>query len=148
MAIRVAHVNVARGYRGGERQTELLIRELARHNVRQRLVARRGEPLASRLRDVDVEIAPVSGSPLGVAAATRGVDLVHVHEGRSVYGAYARCLLSQTPYVITRRVNNPMGKHWLARRAYSRACLRGRRRAASCGRRAALRSADQGAGHS
>ncbi len=121
MAMRVAHVNVARGYRGGERQTELLIRELARHNVRQRLVARRGEPLASRLRDVDIEIVAVSGNPLGVAAATRGVDLVHVHEGRSVYGAYARCLLSQTPYVITRRVNNPMGTHWLARRAYCRA---------------------------
>jgi glycosyltransferase involved in cell wall biosynthesis len=49
------------------------------------------------------------------------VDLVHVHEGRSVYGAWLRNLLSHTPYVITRRVNNPIGEHWLARRAYSRA---------------------------
>jgi glycosyltransferase involved in cell wall biosynthesis len=121
MAISVAHVNIARGYRGGERQTELLIRELASQNVRQRLIARRGEPLTSRLRDVDVEIAAVSGNPLGVAAATGAVDLVHVHEGRSVYGAYLRHLLSHTPYVITRRVNNPIGAHWLARRAYSRA---------------------------
>jgi glycosyltransferase involved in cell wall biosynthesis len=121
MAISVAHVNIARGYRGGERQTELLIRELASQNVRQRLIARRGEPLTSRFRDVDVEIAAVSGNPLGVAVATGGVDLVHVHEGRSVYGAYLRHLLSHTPYVLTRRVNNPIGAHWLARRAYSRA---------------------------
>ena len=47
----IAHVNLAHGYRGGERQTELLIRELAKRGVRQRLVARTGEPLIVRLAD-------------------------------------------------------------------------------------------------
>ena len=120
MTLTIAHVNVARGYRGGERQTELLIRGLEGSGVEQVLVARRGAPLASRLKGV-VEVRPVSGGTFSVAHATRDADLVHVHEGRSVYGAYLRALMSQTPYVITRRVNNPIRQHWFARHAYRRA---------------------------
>jgi len=120
MTLTIAHVNVARGFRGGERQTELLIRGLTGSGVEQLLVARRDAPLVSRLADA-VKIRPVSGSTLSVAGAIRGVDLVHVHEGRSVYGAYLRSLLSRTPYVITRRVNNPIRQHEFARRAYRRA---------------------------
>jgi glycosyltransferase involved in cell wall biosynthesis len=121
MTITVAHVNLARGYRGGERQTELLIRELARADIRQILVARRYGPLADRVEDADVEVRTVSGSRLAVTRAIREVDLVHVHEGRSVYSAYLRALLSRTPYIVTRRVNNPIHDHWLAHRAYQRA---------------------------
>ena len=121
MPMRIAHVNVARGYRGGERQTELLMRELAELGYSQRLVARRGEPLARRLNDAEVEIRMVSGNPLSVAAATGGVDLIHVHEGRSVYGAFLRSIISKTPYILTRRVNNPIGEHRFAHAAYRRA---------------------------
>src|SRR5262245_16713705 len=102
MTITIAHVNVARGYRGGERQTELLIRELEGTGLKQVLVARRGGPLARRLNDSRIEIRPVHGNPFGVALATRGADLLHVHEGRSVYAAYLHWLLWRTPYVITR----------------------------------------------
>lgn len=121
--LRIAHVNVAPAYRGGERQTELLIRELDKHGVSQVLVARRGHPLSRRFTDLDLEIRGVSGHPGSVAAATYGVDLVHVHEGRSVYGAYARALISGTPYIVTRRVNNPIRRHPLARLAYRRAAF-------------------------
>jgi len=121
MTIRIAHVNVARGYRGGERQTELLIRGLASRNLRQVLVTRRGQPLGQRVADVTVEVRQISGSPIAVARATGDVDLVHVHEGRSVYGAYLRALLTRTPYIVTRRVNNPIGEHWFAHAAYRRA---------------------------
>ena len=121
MTITIAHVNVARGYRGGERQTELLIRGLAEHGVRQVLVARRGGPLIERVRGTGAEIRSVSSGLISVTRATAGVDLVHVHEGRSVYAAYLRSLLSRTPYIVTRRVNNPIGEHWSAHRAYRRA---------------------------
>jgi len=121
MQFRVAHVNVARGYRGGERQTELLIRELARHGVSQALVARRDEPLARRAAAAGVEVREVSGQLPGVVAALRGADIVHVHEGRSVYAAYVRSVLCSTPYVVTRRVDNPIKEHFLAHRAYVRA---------------------------
>jgi len=117
----IAHVNTARGYRGGERQTELLIQGLASRNVRQVLIARRGGALVERVRGLPIELRQVSGGPLAVAFASGGVALLHLHEGRSVYGAYLRSLGSGTPYVITRRVDNPIGRHWLAHRAYRRA---------------------------
>lgn len=117
----IVHVNIARSYRGGERQTELLIRGLASQGVRQMLVARRGGVLASRLRDLDVEVRETSGHVFSVTRATRGASLVQVHEGRSVYAAYLRALLSGTPYVLTRRVNNPIREHYFAHQAYRRA---------------------------
>jgi glycosyltransferase involved in cell wall biosynthesis len=121
MPAKIVHVNTARGYRGGERQTELLIRGLAARGLQQALVTRRGAPLATRLRDLNVEIREVAGGVWSVTRATRDASLIHVHEGRSVYAAFARSCLSGTPYVITRRVNNPIRQHWFAHRAYRRA---------------------------
>jgi glycosyltransferase involved in cell wall biosynthesis len=121
MLPKIVHVNTARGYRGGERQTELLIRGLASRGLQQALVTRRGAPLATRLRDVSIEIREVTGGILSVTRATHDASLIHVHEGRSVYAAFARSLLSGTPYVVTRRVNNPIRQHWFAHRAYRRA---------------------------
>jgi glycosyltransferase involved in cell wall biosynthesis len=121
MPVTIVHVNTARGFRGGERQTELLIRGLATCNVRQALVARRDGPLAARVRRLAIEVREVGGDVLSVTRATRGASLVHVHEGRSVYAAYLRSLLSGTPYVVTRRVNNAIRDHWFAHKAYARA---------------------------
>lgn len=121
MTPKIVHVNTARGYRGGERQTELLIRGLASCNVRQALVARRGGPLAARVGAIGIEVHEVPGGLWSVTRATRDAGLVHVHEGRSVYAAYLRALLAGTPYVITRRVNNPIREHWFAHRAYRHA---------------------------
>jgi len=122
--MRIAHVNVARNYRGGERQTELLMRELGERSVEQFLVARRGSPLARRARDAGIEVRQVSGQLPGVVRSTRGADIVHVHEGRSIYAAWLRHLLSGTPYIATRRVNNPIGEHRMAHRAYrGAACI-------------------------
>jgi glycosyltransferase involved in cell wall biosynthesis len=117
----IAHVNTARNYRGGERQTELLIRGLATRDVRQILIARRGGPLAPRVRALGIEVREVSGGPVSVLVAARGAALLHVHEGRSVYAAYLRSLFTRTPYVITRRVDNPIGEHRLAHLVYRRA---------------------------
>lgn len=118
--MRIAHVNLARGYRGGERQTELLIRSLDANGIRQRLVARRGGMLVERFSDLDIEIRTCSGL-LSAFRMTRGVDIVHSHEGRGVYAAWLRNEVSGTPYIITRRVNNPLGSSWLTRRTYLRA---------------------------
>ena len=123
MAFTIAHVNVSQGYRGGERQTELLIQGLEQFNLRQILVARKDGLLANHIKSPGLEIRPVSGNRLSIALACKGADIVHVHEGRSVYGAYLRSLCTGTPYIVTRRVNNPLGNHWLAHQAYRRAAI-------------------------
>jgi len=121
MTLRIAHVNVSKDYRGGERQTELLARELEKTDIQQILVARRDAPLAERCQNIDLEIRTVSGNPLTVAMATKDVDLVHAHDGRSVYGAYLRSLISKVPYIATRRINNPIRNRYLAHKVYQRA---------------------------
>jgi glycosyltransferase involved in cell wall biosynthesis len=118
--MRIAHINLAKGYRGGERQAELLIRALGDLGQQQVLVARSDRPLANRLGDAGIEIRGCTGL-WSAFRATRGVDIVHSHEGRGVYVAWLRHEVSGTPYVITRRVNNPLGESRLTRRAYTRA---------------------------
>lgn len=117
----IGHVNLARGFRGGERQTELLIRELAALGFRQRLVGRPDSALCARLRDVDGLTLEERGSVLSAARALRGVDLVHVHDGRAVQAGALASLLYSTPYIVTRRVDNPIKgnaiTHWMYRRA-------------------------------
>lgn len=118
----VAHVNLARGFRGGERQTELLLRELAALGWPQRLVAHRDGELVRRAAGIrGVELHAVPGNLLAAMLATSGAGLVHVHEGRGVYAAWLRNRLSGTPYVVTRRVNNPLGGAWWTHDAYRRA---------------------------
>src|SRR5690606_9541516 len=121
MPAKIVHVNTARGYRGGERQTELLIRELASRGIEQALVARRGGPLAARVRGLGIDVREVGSNLFAIARAARDATLIHVHEGRGVYAAYLRSRVAGTPYIVTRRVDNPIGDHWLAHRAYRRA---------------------------
>jgi glycosyltransferase involved in cell wall biosynthesis len=118
----ICHVNLAKGFRGGERQTELLVRGLAERGIAQTVVARSGAGLEARLAAMPgIDVRPVGSSLLAALRATRGAGLVHAHEGRAVHVAYLRKLLSGTPYVITRRVNHAPKADWFTRRVYRRA---------------------------
>ena len=102
----IIHVNLARGFRGGERQTELLIRELARRGVTQRLVTRAGQPLATRLADVSrLEIVAIGKPFLLKIHHLRGA-LVHAHDGKGAHMAYGAWHVFGTRYIVTRRVDN------------------------------------------
>lgn len=118
----IAHINLARGFRGGERQTELLVRGLAAAGFAQRLVARAGEPLIGRLAELQgLELRPV---PAGAFAASRALDgaaLVHVHEARALQAAFIAHIMHAIPYVVTRRVQQGPSHHWLNRIMYRRA---------------------------
>ena len=104
----LCHINLARHFRGGERQTELLVRELADSGWPQRLVVRRGNPLAERLAGLNgIEIREVSSNPVAAALATRGSSIVHAHEARAVYSGWLASHLFRIPYLLTRRVVNP-----------------------------------------
>ncbi len=99
------HLNLASAYGGGERQTELLVQELARRGIAQRLVVTDGSGLAERCADVTgLEIRVVPRRHLAAARAIRGCTLAHAHDGRSVYAALLGRLLYRVPYVVTRRV--------------------------------------------
>ena len=118
----LTHLNLAPGFRGGERQTELLIRGLATLGWSQRLVARRGAPLAGRLRDVPgLAVAEAGWGVAGAFMALRGAGLVHSHEGRGVQAAWLNRLVRGVPYVVTRRVLKSPRATLLNLRMYRRA---------------------------
>ncbi len=119
--IELCHINLAPGFRGGERQTELLIRALATRVPRQRLIARVGSPLLQRLAGTPgLELVPVRGR-LGALAAARGAPLIQAHETHGAQAALLRHRLAGTPYVVTRRVaQRPSGSR-VTRGIYLRA---------------------------
>ncbi|MCZ6880154.1 MAG: glycosyltransferase family 4 protein [Gammaproteobacteria bacterium] len=104
----LCHVNLARGFRGGERQTELLVRGLAAHGIRQKLIVRTGAPLAQRLAGLPDLHLVEAGGPAGGLLATqrllRGAALVHSHEGRGLHVCALHHRLHSVPYIATRRV--------------------------------------------
>ncbi len=101
----VGHVNLARGYRGGERQTEILIRELAARGVTQCLVARRGEALAGRMSGVvGLDVRGVRWPFLPSTGTLRGCDVLHGHDGRAPTLAALAARRFSVPFVLTRRI--------------------------------------------
>jgi glycosyltransferase involved in cell wall biosynthesis len=118
----LAHINLARGFRGGERQTELLVRGLADAGWRQSLIVRRGEALSRRCVGIaGVELRPVQGHVPGAALALRGATLVHVHEARALQAAWLGALAGGAPYLVTRRVQQGPSHSALNRAMYRRA---------------------------
>lgn len=117
----ITHVNLARGFRGGERQTELLIREIAKTGYRQRLVARASEPLIVRLADLPALDSRPVGGILGAITAVRDSDLIHIHEGRGIQAAAIAHRLFGSPYIVTRRVMRPLKTNVATRSMYRHA---------------------------
>lgn len=115
----LCHVNLAKDYRGGERQTELLVLELAARGWQQRLVVRHGQPLAERCADVpDVDIVSTSSNLVAAGRATKGTSLVHAHEARGVYAGWFATKVYGIPSMLTRRVTRTQKASWLRNRAY------------------------------
>lgn len=115
--MRVCHINLAKGFSGGEQQTLNLIRELAGRSLEQRVVCREGGELERRVRELGIHCHPVSHFIRGHRHAP-GADILHGHCGKSVYWATLEHLLRGTPYLVTRRVDNPLDRGPLTRWAY------------------------------
>jgi glycosyltransferase involved in cell wall biosynthesis len=118
----VLHVNLAKGFRGGERQTELLIRALSKHfKTKQLLACRENSPLRSRLEDVEGLTFVTANHQLSGHYSTPYVDIVHAHEAKAVHWAYLHKVLKNTPYIITRRVDTPIKEKWFNQKTYRNA---------------------------
>lgn len=114
----ICHINLARGYRGGERQTELLIRELADKGYEQYLLARAGEPLTHRLSDVrSLSIIEARKPFLRHVRALRGT-IAHAHDARATKLAHLASRLFLTRYVITRRLGKRPSNNFLTHAVY------------------------------
>lgn len=136
--LHVRHVNLARGFRGGERQTLNLIADLARRAspgengepgtpIRQSLVCLQGSPLITELAALElavtVDVIEIHGRFKGHLGQPRA-DIVHAHEAKAVHWAWLHQRLTGTPYLLTRRVPQPVKDKWFNRLTYRAAACR------------------------
>lgn len=122
--MKICHVNFARGFRGGERQTQLLIEALAARGLEQMLVARHDSPLFEKLRAIPGFIPVPLGKPYwrGIRlAAKHAPDLVHAHEAKAAQWALLNYSLQRTPYIVTRRMDRPPRNTFFTRMVYRKA---------------------------
>lgn len=116
----MGHVNLARGFRGGERQTELLVRELARRGVRQRLIVRSDSALGARFAgDDEVAVHEISWPYLPFVGRLAGCRVLHGHDGKAPAFAALAAARFGVPFVLTRRIQAAPGRtsRWAWRRA-------------------------------
>lgn len=120
--MRICHVNLARGFSGGEQQTLNLLLALQAQGVKQRLVCYRHGALASRARAAGIEVTEVRHFVRGHRQGSNS-ELIHAHCGKSVYWAALEHRLRGTPYLITRRVDNRLHDRFSTGWAYRHAAM-------------------------
>ncbi|HHQ14667.1 MAG TPA: glycosyltransferase family 1 protein, partial [Chromatiales bacterium] len=121
----VVHVNLAAGFRGGERQTQLLVQGLAEQGLTQTLVGRQGGELVDRCRNIPgLHVVAVRNNIVSAARALSGAALVHVHEGRAIQAAWLAHRLGKVPYLVTRRVQKGPRRTLANRIMYRTAAVR------------------------
>ncbi len=110
-ALSVGHVNLARGYRGGERQTELLMSELASRGVQQRLVVRPEGELGRRASHIPgLTIDVVDWPYLHATGSVRDCHVLHAHDGKAPAFVALASRRFGMPSVVTRRIQRPPGR--------------------------------------
>ena len=122
--MRVLHVNFAKGFRGGERQTGLLIRALANKNVEQGLLLRHDSSLIAELADLALlEIIIVRKPYMKRLVKLCEYDIVQAHETKAAQWAYLNFKRCGMPYVISRRIPKVPKNNNFTRAVYSNASL-------------------------
>ncbi len=120
MSIKIAHINLAKGLRGGENQTLAIIQGLKNFEVEQTLICRKNSLLEQQSIKLNISVISIHKPFLLNVAKLKAFDLVHVHEGRSIYFALVVHLLFQKSYLVTRRVLNKPREKWLTKFAYKK----------------------------
>ncbi|EDY86280.1 transcriptional regulator, Fis family [gamma proteobacterium HTCC5015] len=121
----ITHINLAKGFRGGERQTELLIKALSEFNdIQQTLVSRHNSPIKQHLlNDYGVNFVTSSNQIIG-HFRSRKSDVTHAHEARAIHWSWLHSKLFSTPYVLTRRIDCAVKDRWLNHKTYDQASSR------------------------
>ena len=99
--MRVLHANLARGFRGGERQTLLLAEELRKQGIETSLLLTPGSGIPAHRTEPMPCLFARRNLPLRIV---RGFDVVHAHEAKAVKWAWWNYQWTRTPYIITRRL--------------------------------------------
>jgi len=122
----IIHVNFASGFGGGEVQTTNLIKSLSKQGFSQTVVLKRGKPFEMMIDNAHLEnIQKVYVKNLFSSLFSselrkiKGDVIIHAHDGRGVHWAALFHRIWNTPYLITRRVENKISSNWLTEKNYN-----------------------------
>ena len=118
----ICHVNLASGFSGGERQTLQLIKQQLKEGYQLTVIANPNSAFADEIKKLPCKLLLASHFFMQhKKSITDKCHLIHVHEGRAIYWAYLQSLLFTIPYIVTRRIDNPLKSKWLSNKAYEKA---------------------------
>ncbi len=112
----ICHINLAKSFRGGERQTALLIDAL---NCPQTLFLPKGAPLTEYVKSA--EIYELTRPYWFHLPKLKSCHLIHAHEAKGAQLAFLAHKLYAIPYVITRRVLFPIKRNPFTQAIYANA---------------------------
>jgi len=115
----ICHVNLANGFRGGERQTMLLIKALSKKGFNQKLIARKDSELSKRCQSIDgLNVIETSLFGLETFSKIPKKTLLHFHDSRSFPFFYLCNLLNDSNYIYTRRVQRVPRVNFISKKIY------------------------------
>lgn len=118
----VCHVNLASGFSGGEKQSLVLLVQQRDLGYQLTVVANPVSPFFQQAEALGCKmIAAKSMWHAHKEAVTKDCEIMHVHEGKAIYWAFLQKLRFGVPYIITRRIDNPLKRKWLSEKAYQHA---------------------------
>ena len=122
--VKVCHVNLANGYRGGERQTQFLIEQCLQSGAYNTFAVTRKKRFFSQklsslngLTLFETEHALLGHRITGMPK----FDIIHAHDAKGAHWAYIHYLHTKTPYIITRRVMHYLNSNIFTRSVYKNA---------------------------
>lgn len=117
----ITHLNFAKGFRGGERQTFLLIEELSKRGYQQEIITRQNSELAKRLETIpNLSIIEISKPYILHLSKIKSASLFHAHETKAAQVSLFTNLLFQIPYIVTRRVDIKIKENFFNRSIYEK----------------------------
>ena len=130
LPVRILHVDLHRGWGGGQTQLLILARQLAVRGFDQRIAALEGSPLAERAAAAGFDVAPLhrrgETDPRAILALRDlsrrfRADVVHAHDphGLALAAVAARLLRPRPAVVGHRRVDYPIRSHAFSRWKYA-----------------------------
>jgi glycosyltransferase involved in cell wall biosynthesis len=127
-ALRIAHIDTERTWRGGEQQAFSLMEGLKSRGHYNLLISHRDSVLSERARGhfSMMEVAPwgewdfVAAHFLNRRIKSERIDVIHAHTGHGVSLAVLASMGTRIPVVITRRVDFPLSQNLFSQWKYAR----------------------------
>ena len=118
----ITHINLANGFRGGERQTFLLMQELSSRGYEQSLIAKKNSLLATKSHSIhNLNIIESRLNALDCFEPLKRDTILHFHEPRSFVFAWLFGITKGHKYLVTRRVQRPPRSNFINKAIYLKA---------------------------